>query len=53
MDNILQITDLTKHYPDFSVDHLTLHVPNGCVVDLIGENSAGKTTTMNMILNAL
>ena len=53
MENILQITDLTKRYPDFCLDHLTLSVPNGSIVGLIGENGAGKTTTMNLILNAV
>lgn len=45
MENILQITDLTKRYPDFCLDHLTLNVPSGSIVGLIGENGAGKTTT--------
>lgn len=53
MENILQITDLTKRYPDFCLDHLTLNVPSGSIVGLIGENGAGKTTTMNLILNAV
>lgn len=53
MENILQITDLTKRYPDFCLDHLTLSVPSGSIVGLIGENGAGKTTTMNLILNAV
>ena len=47
MENILQIADLTKRYPDFYLDHLTLNVPSGSIVGLIGENGAGKTTTMN------
>lgn len=29
MENILQIADLTKRYPDFYLDHLTLNVPSG------------------------
>ena len=53
MENILQIADLTKRYPDFYLDHLTLNVPSGSIVGLIGENGAGKTTTMNLILNAV
>ncbi len=48
MENILQIADLTKRYPDFYLDHLTLNVPSGSIVGLIGENGAGKTTTMNL-----
>ena len=53
MENILQIADLTKRYPDFYLDHLTLNVPSGSIVGLIGENGAGKTTTMNGLTRQL
>ena len=43
MENILQIADLTKRYPDFYLDHLTLNVPSGSIVGLIGENGAGQS----------
>ena len=50
MENILQIADLTKRYPDFYLDHLTLNVPSGSIVGLIGENGAGKTTLFRLIM---
>ena len=30
--NALEIKDLTKHYPDFSLDRLSLTLPGGCVL---------------------
>ena len=51
--NALEIKDLTKHYPDFSLDRLSLTLPGGCVLGLIGENVAGKTTTLRLILDML
>ena len=51
--NALEIKDLTKHYPDFSLDHLSLTLSGGCVLGLIGENGAGKTTTIRLILDMI
>ena len=51
--NALEIKDLTKHYPDFSLDRLSLTLPGGCVLGLIGENGAGKTTTIRLILDMI
>lgn len=42
MENILQIADLTKRYPDFYLDHLTLNVPSGSIVGLIGGERCRK-----------
>ena len=40
MDVILQIDKLTKRYPGFCLDELSLTVPSGTIVGLIGENGA-------------
>lgn len=53
MNTVLQIEDLTKRFPDFCLDHVSLSVPKGMIVGLIGENGAGKTTTINLILHAM
>lgn len=51
MDNTaLAITGLTKRYRDFSLDHVSFNVPCGAVVGFIGENGAGKSTTIKTIL---
>lgn len=51
--NALEIKDLTKKYDDFILDHLNLTLPSGCIMGLIGENGAGKSTTMKLILNMI
>lgn len=51
--NALEIRDLTKSYTDFTLDHLNLTLPSGCIMGLIGENGAGKSTTIKLILDML
>ena len=51
--NALEIKDLCKTYPGFSLDHLNLTLPSGCILGLIGENGAGKSTTIKLILDLL
>lgn len=53
MNNILEIENLVKNYPDFSLNYLKLSIPQGTIMGLIGENGAGKTTTINLILNEI
>lgn len=48
--NALEIKDLTKEYDGFKLDKLSLTLPTGCIMGLIGENGAGKSTTINSIL---
>lgn len=51
--NAIEITNLTKIYPGFQLDHLNLTLPQGCIMGLIGENGAGKTTTIKLILDMI
>lgn len=51
--NALEITNLTKSFPGFTLDNLTLTLPSGCIMGLIGENGAGKSTTIKLILDML
>lgn len=53
MDSILQINNLTKKYPGFILDHVTFELPKGSIMGLIGENGAGKSTTINAILDLI
>lgn len=50
-DNALEIKNLTKTYESFKLDNLNLTLPKGCVLGLIGENGAGKSTTIKLILD--
>ena len=51
MDNIIEVKNLVKRYPSFSLNHISFSLPEGCVSGLIGANGAGKTTTIRSILN--
>lgn len=50
--NALVIKNLTKSYKGFKLDNINLTLPKGCIMGLIGENGAGKSTTIKLILNA-
>lgn len=51
--NALEIKNLSKTYPGFQLDHIDLVLPSGCIMGLIGENGAGKSTTIKLILDAV
>lgn len=51
--NALEIKDLCKSYQGFELDKINLVLPSGCIMGLIGENGAGKSTTIKLILNAI
>ena len=53
MEAALQVTDLTKTYPGFKLDHVSFTLPQGAVMGLIGENGAGKSTTIKAILDLI
>ena len=50
--NALEIKDLSKSFGSFSLQNLTLTVPMGTALGLIGENGAGKST-ISLILGQL
>lgn len=51
--NALDITNLSKTYKDFSLDSISLSLPMGSIMGLVGENGAGKSTTIRLIMNAI
>jgi ABC-2 type transport system ATP-binding protein len=53
MENVIEIQQLTKSYPHFKLNNISLVVPKGMIMGLIGENGAGKTTLIKAILNII
>lgn len=53
MENMLELEDVSKDYVGFSLKNINLTIPKGCVMGLVGENGAGKTTIMKIILNEI
>ena len=51
--NALELHGLEKHYPDFALGPIDLELPGGTVCGLIGENGAGKSTTIKLILDMI
>ena len=51
--NALEVRNLTKTYPDFTLDKVSFCVPRGHIVGLIGRNGAGKSTTIKGILRLI
>lgn len=53
MEAALEIKNLTKQYAGFTLDHVSFSVPKGTIVGLIGENGAGKSTTLKAALGLI
>lgn len=53
MNYILEIKNVVKKYDDFAIDNFSLGLPYGCIMGLIGENGAGKTTVIKLVLNEI
>ncbi len=53
MENALEIKNLCKRYGRFALDQVSFTLPQGCVMGFIGENGAGKSTTIKAVLNLI
>ena len=51
--NAIEIRDLRKDDPGFLLDNISFDLPSGSIVGLVGENGAGKSTTIKLIMNAV
>lgn len=51
--NSIELKDVCKRYPGFALQSLSLTLPDGCIMGLIGENGAGKSTTIRLLLNMI
>lgn len=53
MRDAIIVKDITKNYKDFVLDHVNFRVPQGSIVGFVGENGAGKSTTIRAILDLI
>lgn len=53
MENVLEIRKLSKKYDEFYLDNINLSLPKGCIMGFVGENGAGKSTAIKLILNLI
>ena len=49
---MLEIQGLQKHYKNFDLE-VSLEVPDGTIIGLVGQNGAGKSTTFKAILGLI
>ncbi len=53
MKNAFELSGVCKRYGDFALQNLNLTLPAGCIMGLVGENGAGKSTTIKLILDMI
>ncbi len=51
MEYAVNIRGLSKAYKDFSLKDVDILLPKGAIMGLIGENGAGKSTTLKAMLD--
>ena len=53
MTNAIEVKSISKKYKEFTLDNLSFTLPCGCIMGLIGENGAGKSTTIKLLLDLI
>ena len=53
VENAIQIQNLSKVYKDFSLKNITLNIPKGSILGLVGANGAGKSTMIQALLGLI
>ena len=51
--NAIELSGVTKRYDGFTLDNVSFSVPVGSIMGFIGQNGAGKSTTIRAILNII
>ena len=53
MSLILELKNVSKEYPNFSLKNVSFSLESGYIMGFIGQNGSGKTTTIRAIMNAI
>ena len=53
MNNAIEIKNLCKSYPAFSLKNVNITLPKGYIMGFIGANGAGKSTTISSLLGLI
>lgn len=53
MNHALQLKGVSKRYQGFALEDVTFSLPKGSIMGLIGENGAGKSTTLKAIMGLI
>ena len=53
MNNAIEVRGLCKNYPGFKLDNLNISLPSGYILGFVGENGAGKSTTIRLLLDLI
>lgn len=51
--NAIEVKHIYKSFESFRLEDITFDLPKGCIMGLIGENGAGKSTTIGLITDSL
>ena len=52
-ENAIEVRGVSRSFRDFALRDVTLTLPGGCILGLVGENGAGKSTLIRLIMNTL
>jgi ABC-2 type transport system ATP-binding protein len=53
MQYAIEMSAVSKCYPEFSLEKLDLQLPKGQVMGLVGANGAGKSTTLRLLMGLI
>ena len=51
--NAIELNHIQKSFGSFAIEDLNLTVPSGTICGLVGENGAGKSTPIRLLMTAL
>lgn len=51
--NAIEVKNLCKRYKGFVLDHISFHLEPGYIMGYVGQNGAGKSTTLKAITHII